>query len=1105
MATKIITKNSSTTTAIPTAGDLVQGELAVNVTDKRLFTEDSGGAIVELGTSPSTIDINAGTIDGTTIGGTTAAAGSFTTVTALAGSFTNITATANWAKIEGSSPYLDLDETDDTYTTRIRTSSGNLNIQSYDGTTTTNRLSISHSDGVVSIPATLAVTGEIAANGGIALGDNDKATFGAGDDLQIYHDGSDSYIKEDGTGNLIVAADNFRVTNVAVSEVMIAADTDGAVTLYNNGSTKLATTATGIDVTGNVDISTGQLDLDPNYRVRWGASNAYSISSDVANYVRTIVGGVESMRATATGIDVTGDIDSAGLLKVGPDNTEYANNYLRYKSAGAGYIDHSTVGQDINFRVSSASSLDKTPLTLKSDGTTFIDGGNGYFRAGVGNSYSTGWNANTDTHSTWINFEGYLGGTTKFRDLRIGNGKQTSIVHVEGSTGHVGIGVSPYPWGADYDVIDFNTGGAIYGTTTGLSVSANLYFTGSAWLTKTTAPGTLYATHSGKYYWYNSVSAAAGTGAALTERMSLDTVGNLIVGSAGNTRAVLTPDAVFQSYYSTEAASRIHLGRDVGIGGGAGVAFGGGGGYALIGTDNTSGTNLYFNAGSNAVGSLTTGHQMMINGSNNYVGIGTSLPGALLDIGGAGAGGVLRVKGGAYNQVNIAHSSNSDWGMLLTNSDSSQTSGYHQSTSGVNSSIAVVNVANDALHFGTNNAPRMTINHNGIVGIGTTTPVAKLHIQGSGSFNHTPANPQGADFVITSSEMADNNAHSIMQLVSVRQSLSTGSGATGYLGFSTVDDSNGEGIRDAGRIAIVNETGTNRNSPTALAFWTNAGGTDTTAATEKMRIDASGHLLVGTTDDAAGAGNTATGISLRGGTDNRSFFSVDSNYVMHLNRKTNNGNILEFAKDGTGVGSIGSEGGDSLYIQSGTTSGSGLHFHPTGALVRPAQNGVTVDNVIDLGSSNRRFKNAYLSGGVYLGGTGAANHLDDYEEGTFTPTVTTAGGTVTYNAQQGTYVKVGNVVHIWVRVVANNTTSSVLVNLENLPFTALGYSNFYSGPTVGNAYNVSLGTGGTVLGGYWLNGAASLRFHSYGNNTGQLAPYVSGGFEIRMEASYTVS
>ena len=64
MATKIITKNSSTATSIPTAGDLVQGELAVNVTDKRLFTEDSGGAIVELGTNPSTLTSGAATFSG---------------------------------------------------------------------------------------------------------------------------------------------------------------------------------------------------------------------------------------------------------------------------------------------------------------------------------------------------------------------------------------------------------------------------------------------------------------------------------------------------------------------------------------------------------------------------------------------------------------------------------------------------------------------------------------------------------------------------------------------------------------------------------------------------------------------------------------------------------------------------------------------------------------------------------------------------------------------------------------------------------------------------------------------------------------------------------
>ena len=89
MATKIVTKNSSTASAVPTASDLVQGELAVNVADKRLFTEDNTGTIVELGTNPSTIDINAGSIDGTAIGASSASTGAFTTLTAT-GAFTSV-------------------------------------------------------------------------------------------------------------------------------------------------------------------------------------------------------------------------------------------------------------------------------------------------------------------------------------------------------------------------------------------------------------------------------------------------------------------------------------------------------------------------------------------------------------------------------------------------------------------------------------------------------------------------------------------------------------------------------------------------------------------------------------------------------------------------------------------------------------------------------------------------------------------------------------------------------------------------------------------------------------------------------------------------------
>jgi hypothetical protein len=53
--------------------------------------------------------------------------------------------------------------------------------------------------------------------------------------------------------------------------------------------------------------------------------------------------------------------------------------------------------------------------------------------------------------------------------------------------------------------------------------------------------------------------------------------------------------------------------------------------------------------------------------------------------------------------------------------------------------------------------------------------------------------------------------------------------------------------------------------------------------------------------------------------------------------------------------------------------------------VVPADEAGIIDNDVSLGVSTHRFKDLYLSGGVYLGGTGAANYLDDYEEGTWTP------------------------------------------------------------------------------------------------------------------------
>ena len=100
-----------------------------------------------------------------------------------------------------------------------------------------------------------AITNAISTTANISFGDNDKAIFGAGSDLQIYHDGSHSYISDQGTGDLRILAADFRIRNAADDETMIQANSDADVSLWYNNSKKLATTNTGIDVTGTVTAS----------------------------------------------------------------------------------------------------------------------------------------------------------------------------------------------------------------------------------------------------------------------------------------------------------------------------------------------------------------------------------------------------------------------------------------------------------------------------------------------------------------------------------------------------------------------------------------------------------------------------------------------------------------------------------------------------------------------------------------------------------------------------------------------------------------------------------------------------------------------------------
>ena len=95
--------------------------------------------------------------------------------------------------------------------------------------------------------------------------DNRKAIFGAGSDLQIYHDGSKSIIHDNGAGQLLVRTNQFNVNNAGNTEKLIEAIENAQVDLYYNNDLKLSTTNTGIDVDGTVTADGLTVDTDTLY------------------------------------------------------------------------------------------------------------------------------------------------------------------------------------------------------------------------------------------------------------------------------------------------------------------------------------------------------------------------------------------------------------------------------------------------------------------------------------------------------------------------------------------------------------------------------------------------------------------------------------------------------------------------------------------------------------------------------------------------------------------------------------------------------------------------------------------------------------------------
>ena len=340
------------------------------------------------------------------------------------------------------------------------------------------------------------------------------------------------------------------------------------------------------------------------------------------------------------------------------------------------------------------------------------------------------------------------------------------------------------------------------------------------------------------------------------------------------------------------------------------------------------------------------------------------------------------------------------------------------------------------------------------LGIGTSSPTANLHVN-TGT-NENLKIKSGSGSVNLSAENDAGSAQAILKLNSGAVTLD----ASGNLGLGVVPSAWGGGYKAienllynssysnngglAGTAFNAYNNGTNwiyRNTTTANRFestldsfrwYTAPSGTAGNAIsfTQAMTLDSSGHLLVGTTN----ASNSVAGFRAYSGGNGA--FTI-AGQPLELNRLSSDGSILGFQKDGAPVGSIGSRSGVVSYIVLDPRgNGAGLTGN-TNEILPVTEAGALVSDTKSLGSSAWKFKDLYLSGGVYLGGTGAANLLDDYEEGTWTPALST--GTHSYSEQTGHYTRIGNQVTVWGRIIVTSRGSNASeLGISGLPLASAG-------------------------------------------------------------------
>jgi len=777
-------------------------------------------------------------------------------------------------------------------------------------------------------------------SGNMTFGDNDKAVFGAGTDLEIFHDGSNSHIKDAGSGGLRLSTNQFRVYNAATDELSINAVENGTVELYYDNAKKLSTTSTGIDVTGTV-VADG-LTVDGIATISEGNSGATAPSD-----ANTLV--VENNGNS--GISILSPNSSNGQLRFG-DVADNSSAFVQYNSTD----NLMTVG------------------TSRASGELRFTTGNVGERMRIDASGNVGIGTNSPSSLLHVASNGEAKVTIQ-GDVNNDTGEEGALLEfiTDGTAVHHVIGQEQ---GSINDLSIMAGEGALS------TIACSMVF-------KTKLTGTTTS----------------------SEAMRIDSAGNVGIGTASPNQKLVIDGGSSNSIVRIQGDSVLRLDFGASSDPDAGrVEYDSSGNSMRFYANNTEHMRIA-SSGNVGIGTFSPSHRFVSSTTNSY---------GQLRLQSDDTDNAVQYMGLTFRQ----HDKDEEgYAGILGYADSDENRISIGGSTGLFNAATVLQFFTAANHTTVTGTERMRISSNGNVGIGTTDPDSCVN-------NGLAVQKQVDEDVISTLFLGPSSTDR-----GFRFAHGEFSGVRHFYQIFNGTPSSTEGTYTQG--AYGGTSVIKFDNSGHLDFYTTgqvvSGSSTSVTPSHAVRISSSGQVLVGKT-----ASTSATvGCELR--QDGHVVGTRSGAVALTLNRTTSDGSIAEFRKDGSTIGNIGVFAGDMLI-------GKGDHklrfFDGSNAISPCVDDGTVNDNAISLGVANSRFKDLYLSGGAYLGGTAAANKLDDYEEGTWNPVIadaSTGGNTGTATTAVGSYTKVGRQVTVNVRIDDINTTGMTGANnlfIRGLPFTA---------------------------------------------------------------------